>query len=75
MAAAVMALERAIQLEPRREESRILLAQALMRQGEYNKATALLGPLIASGRTTNVRADARRVSSTVSSCCRWAPQP
>lgn len=50
-----------IRLEPRREEVRILLAQALMRLGEYEKATALLGPLIASGRTTEVRASARRV--------------
>ncbi len=56
LAAAVKALERAIQLEPRREESRILLAQALARQGEYEKATALLGPLIASGRTADMRA-------------------
>jgi cytochrome c-type biogenesis protein CcmH/NrfG len=61
VAAAVKALERAVQLEPRREESRILLAQALVRQGEYEKATDLLGPLMASGRTTDVRADARRV--------------
>ena len=61
MAAAVKALERAIQLEPRREESRILLAQALARQGEYEKATALLGPLIATGRTADMRATARRV--------------
>ena len=61
VAAAVKALERAVQLEPRSEEVRILLAQALARQGEYEKATALLGPLIAFGRTTDVRAQARRV--------------
>lgn len=63
VSAAVGALTRAIQLDPRREEYRILLAQALVRQGEYEKATALLGPLMASGRTTEVRTEARRVLS------------
>jgi hypothetical protein len=37
------------------------LASALARQGEYEKATALLGPLMASGRTPEVRTEARRV--------------
>jgi tetratricopeptide (TPR) repeat protein len=60
VAAAVKALERALQLEPRREDTRLLLAQALGRQGEYEKATALLGPLMGSGRTTEVRENARR---------------
>jgi cytochrome c-type biogenesis protein CcmH/NrfG len=60
---AVGALTRAIELDPRREEYRILLAQALVRQGEYEKATDLLGPLMASGRTTEVRTEARRVLS------------
>ena len=59
--AAAAALTRAVVLDPRREEYRILLAQALVRQGEFDKATALLGPLMASGRTPDVRADARRV--------------
>jgi cytochrome c-type biogenesis protein CcmH/NrfG len=66
VAAAVKALARAIQLEPRREESRLLLAQALGRQGEYEKATALLGPLMGTGRTADVRADARRVLGELS---------
>jgi tetratricopeptide (TPR) repeat protein len=61
VAAAVKALERALQLDPRLEDARLLLPQALVRQGEYEKATALLGPLIASGRTTEVRENARRV--------------
>ena len=61
--AAVEGLTRAVALDPRREEYRILLAQALVRQGEYEKATALLGPLLASGRTPEVRTEARRVLS------------
>ena len=61
LAAAAQALERAVQLDPRGEHARLLLAQALVRQGEYEKATALLGRLIAVGRTTEMREDARRV--------------
>ena len=64
--AAVAALERAIQLDPSREEYRLLLAQALARQGEYDKATALLGPLMASGRSPQIRAEARRFLTDVS---------
>lgn len=59
--AAVEWMTRAIQLDPRREEYRIGLAQALVGQGEYDKATTLLGPLMASGRTPDVRTEARRV--------------
>lgn len=63
--AAVKALTRAIELDPRREEYRIQLAEALGRQGEYDKATTLLGPLIASGRTPDVRTNARRLLTDV----------
>jgi len=62
---AVAALERAIQLDPSREEYRLLLAQAQIRQGEYDKATALLGPIMAAGRTADTRAEARRVMTDV----------
>ena len=58
---AVDALTRAIGLDPRREEYRILLAQVLGHQGEYEKATALLGPVMAAGRTPEMRTEARRV--------------
>jgi Flp pilus assembly protein TadD len=61
VASAVAALEQAVQLDPSREDYRILLAQALLRQGEYDKATTLLGPLVASGRTAGTRTGARRV--------------
>ena len=59
--AAIEWMTRAIALDPRREEYRIRLAQALVGQGEYDKATTLLGPLMASGRTPDVRTEARRV--------------
>jgi len=62
---AVAALERAIQLDPSREEYRLLLAQAQIRQGDYDKATALLGPIMAAGRTADTRAEARRVMTDV----------
>lgn len=65
VAAAIGALERAVQLDPSREEYRLLLAQAQIRQGEYDKATALLGPLMAAGRTAETRAEARRVLTDV----------
>jgi tetratricopeptide (TPR) repeat protein len=58
---AVGALVRAIELDPRREDYRMLLAEALTRQGEYDKATTLVGPLMASGRTPEVRTEARRL--------------
>ena len=63
--AAIGALERAIQLDPSREEYRLLLAQAQIRQGDYDKATALLGPIMAAGRTADTRAEARRVMTDV----------
>ena len=50
---------------PSREEYRLLLAQAQIRQGEYHKATALLGPIMAAGRTADTRAEARRVMTDV----------
>ena len=65
VAAAIGALERAVQLDPSREEYRLLLAQAQIREGEYDKATALLGPLMAAGRTAETRGEARRVLTEV----------
>ena len=65
VSAAIGALERAIQLDPSREEYRLLLAQAQIRQGDYDKATALLGPIMAAGRTADTRAEARRVMTDV----------
>jgi cytochrome c-type biogenesis protein CcmH/NrfG len=61
VAAAITALERAVKLDPTQEEFRMLLAQAFLRQGEYDKATAIVGPLMAAGRTSEIRAEARRI--------------
>jgi len=38
-----------------------MLAQALMRQGNFSRATGLLGTLLATGRTAEVRDNARRL--------------
>ena len=58
---AVSLLERAVTLAPSREQYRLMLAQALLRQGEFQRAIEHLGPLVASGRSSEVREDARRL--------------
>jgi tetratricopeptide (TPR) repeat protein len=63
MPRAVTMLERASRLAPSREQYRLLLAQALLRQREFARATAYLGPLMASGRSAETRSDARRLLS------------
>ena len=52
-------LERATQLAPSREQYRLFLAQAWMRQREFAKATGQLGPLVARGRDPQIRSQAR----------------
>ena len=52
-------LERAVQMAPSREQYRLFLAQALMRQREFGKAINHLGPLVASGRDPQTRSQAR----------------
>jgi len=54
-------LERAVRLAPSREQYRLMLAQALLRQREFQRATDQLGPLMATGRSPEVREDARRL--------------
>jgi tetratricopeptide (TPR) repeat protein len=58
---AIALLERASQLAPNREQYRLELAQALIRQGEYRRATDYLGPLLAAGSSPAVRDEARRL--------------
>jgi tetratricopeptide (TPR) repeat protein len=58
---AVSLLERAIRLAPSREQYRLMHAQALLRLGEFQRATDHLGPLVAAGRSAEVRDDARRL--------------
>jgi tetratricopeptide (TPR) repeat protein len=54
-------LERAVRLAPSREAYRLMLAQALVRQGDVPRATAVLGPLVARGSRADVRDMARRL--------------
>jgi tetratricopeptide (TPR) repeat protein len=56
---ATSSLERAVQLTPGREDYRLLLAQAFIRQGQTARATDLLGPLLASGSRPEIRERAR----------------
>jgi tetratricopeptide (TPR) repeat protein len=56
---AVSLLERAVVLAPSREQYRLFLAQALLRQREFSRATAQLGPLLAGGRRPEIREQAR----------------
>jgi tetratricopeptide (TPR) repeat protein len=62
---AVSLLETAVRLAPSREQYRLMLAQALMRQRDYTRATNHLGTLMATGRTADIRDDARRLLSEV----------
>jgi len=62
---AVTLLERAARLAPSRESYRMMLAQAFMRQGNFPRATELLGALLASGRSADVRANARRLLGNI----------
>ena len=64
-ARATTLLERAVQLAPAREQYRLFLAQAWLRQREFTKATAQLGPLVASGRDPQIRSQARQLLTTV----------
>ena len=54
-------LERAVRLAPSRDQYRVFLAQSLLRQKELEKATNTLGPLVASGRDPQLRAQAREL--------------
>jgi hypothetical protein len=54
-----------VRLAPSREQYRLMLAQALMRQRDYTRATNHLGTLMATGRTADIRDDARRLLSEV----------
>lgn len=61
LARAVDMLERAARLAPSRDQYRLLLAQALLQQGQLLRATDYLGPLVASGSSPEIRSDARRL--------------
>jgi tetratricopeptide (TPR) repeat protein len=56
-------LTRAVALAPGQEEYRLMLAEELVRQREFVRATEWLGPLAASARRPEIREAARRVMS------------
>ena len=62
---AVSLLERATKLAPSRDQYRLLLAQALMRQRDFQAATNQLGSLMATGSSAEVRDQARRLLGDV----------
>jgi Tfp pilus assembly protein PilF len=53
-------LEKAVQLAPAREQYRLMLAEALMTQRDFARATTYLGPLLAYGQTKETRDAARQ---------------
>jgi len=57
--------EEAIKLAPARDGYRLMLAQVVMAQGEFDRATAILGPLVAAGSRPDIRDSARRLLGTV----------
>ncbi len=64
-AKALALLDRAVALAPGQEEYRLMLAEELVRQREFARATELLGPLIASARRVEVRDVARHAMSFI----------
>jgi tetratricopeptide (TPR) repeat protein len=72
---AVSLLERATQLAPSRDQYRLMLAQALVQQREFERATDHLGSLLATGRSADVRDDARRLLAQVGDARARASSP
>lgn len=62
---ATSSLERALLLAPGREDYRLMLARALIGQGEHARATAELGPLLASGSQPGIRDSARELVGAI----------
>src|SRR5688572_1067068 len=60
-ARAATLLQHAAQLAPSREQYRLFLAQAYLRQRDFAKATSQLGPLVGSGRDPQIRQQAREM--------------
>lgn len=58
-------LTRAVRLAPASESYRLMLADALTEQGDYEQATTYLGPLLARGSRQDVRDRARRALTRV----------
>ena len=65
MPRAIELLDRASKLAPSHDWYRLLLAQALFRQGELQRAIDYLGTLVATGSSQSIRDDARRLLGAV----------
>ena len=72
---AVSLLERAARLAPSRDQYRMMLAQALYRQRDFDRATSLLGTLLATGRSADVRDQARRFLGVIGDARARAADP
>jgi len=64
-AAAVSHLSQAVRLAPAREQYKMRLAEALLRDRQFDRASSYLGPLAERGRTPQVRESARTLLATV----------
>lgn len=58
-------LSQAVKLAPGRDRYRLWLADALLRQRRFDEAQTYLGPLMGRGGTPEIRAEARRLLSTI----------
>jgi tetratricopeptide (TPR) repeat protein len=58
-------LARAAAMAPARQEYRIMHARALARQGDYQRATSILGPLVGFGSSQQTRDAARAALGTI----------
>ena len=67
--------ERAVKLAPSREQYRLFLAEAWMRDRQWDKATNQLGPLLASGRDPQIRDQARELLGRVANMRSAAAAP
>ena len=63
VAKALALLDKAVALAPGQEEYRLMLAEELVRQRQFARATDILGPLAASARRPEIRDAARHVMS------------
>jgi hypothetical protein len=66
-ARATTLLEQAVRQAPAHEQYRLMAAEALIRQNEFDRATAYLGPLVASGSRQSVRDTARQLLGSAAS--------
>ena len=64
-AVAVSHLSAAVRLAPAREPYQLRLAEALLRDRQFDRASSYLGPLAERGRTSQIREGARKLLATV----------